>query len=88
MIDEGPDYGPDAHDRRAAIARWQKFHRRLMRNAGFWAALTFGADRADYIRDAEQRYDRDAGEARARGEWVPTRAQLRVDAEGDNPWHP
>jgi hypothetical protein len=81
---------PAARPREEIIARWQKRRDRLAAEARWriswrWDITTAEAQRL--IRETWQgRYEAEAGDARARGEWVPTLEQLRTPAAGDNPW--
>jgi hypothetical protein len=79
-------------EQQAAVAWWQHRRYRLAGRAHRkyrFRANILAADVPRMVRDAwTDHYEREAGDARARGEWVPTIEQLRVPAEGDNPWHP
>lgn len=81
MKEDTPEY---------VVARWQKVRDRIERQArrGLrWNHDVRGGEGYRLLREkVADRYNAAAGDARARGEWVPTLEQLRVDAAGDNEW--
>ncbi len=90
--DDGTDarfMDPDEYDRYVAIAKWQKIRARLTRREALWRILELGTDKEQkIIEEVRRQYTFLAGEARARGEWVPTIDELVRHADHDNPWHP
>lgn len=86
------DRAKDGATEAEIVARWQKTRDRIYRRARRrirWNHSIRGAEGVRMVNDrVREQYDAAAGDARARGEWVPTIEQLRAQPEGDNPWRP